>query len=256
MVLGVPEEKEICMPTNTLRRLTVLAGLVLNLGYAASAHAALEGRDLDGNLATFEAYYDTVLDITWLGDANHAKTSGYDADGLMDWNAAVAWADQLNINGYADWRLPDVSPANGSTYDYAGSYDGHTDAGWNITSPSSELAYMFYVNLGNEGSNTTTGALTSCGNSSLCLTQPGPFVNLTPGYGSWYGEVFWGYGYPGYAWAFGSSGYQSGAFQVTFYDAWAVHPGDIGVAAIPEPETYAMLLAGLVAVGFAARRRG
>lgn len=30
----------------------------------------LQGRDLDGNAATFEAYYDTVLDITWLADTD------------------------------------------------------------------------------------------------------------------------------------------------------------------------------------------
>ena len=35
----------------------------------------LQGRDLDGNAATFEAYYDTVLDITWLADANAAGTT-------------------------------------------------------------------------------------------------------------------------------------------------------------------------------------
>ena len=42
--------------------------------------------------------------------------------------------------------------------------------------------------------------------------------------------------------------------------AWAVHDGDVGpafsaISAIPEPETYAMLLAGLGLVGFMARRR-
>jgi hypothetical protein len=240
------------MRQNSIRRLAVLAA-TLNLGYTAGAHAALEGRYLDGSAGSFEAWYDTVLNITWLADANYAKTSGYHTDGLMDWNAAVAWADQLDINGYVDWRLPDVSPTNGSTFDYVGSYDGHTDAGWNIKNPSSELAYMFYVNLGNEGGTTTTGALTSCGNSSLCLTQPGPFVNLTPGYGSWYEEVFRGYGYPGFAWAFDSSGYQGGAFQTVFRYAWAVHPGDVG--AVPEVDTWAMLLAGLGLVGVAVRRR-
>jgi hypothetical protein len=32
----------------------------------------LQGRDLDGNPATFEAYYDTDLNITWLANANIA----------------------------------------------------------------------------------------------------------------------------------------------------------------------------------------
>jgi hypothetical protein len=30
----------------------------------------LQGRDLDGNAATYEAYYYTTLDITWLADVN------------------------------------------------------------------------------------------------------------------------------------------------------------------------------------------
>jgi hypothetical protein len=28
----------------------------------------LQGRDLDGNTTTFEAYFDTALDITWLAE--------------------------------------------------------------------------------------------------------------------------------------------------------------------------------------------
>lgn len=65
----------------------------------------LQGRDLDGDLSTFEAYYDTVLDITWLADANYAQTSGYDNDGVMSWYSAMSWTTQLEYNGYSDWRL-------------------------------------------------------------------------------------------------------------------------------------------------------
>jgi hypothetical protein len=35
----------------------------------------------------------------------------------------------------------------------------------------------------------------------------------------------------------------------------AAYSGNISIAAIPEPETYVMMLAGLMAVGFVARRR-
>ena len=74
----------------------LFVALSLMLGFVSAANAAsvsgqgtwkttLQGRDLDGNLFTIEAYYDTALNITWLADANYAKTSGYDADGLMNW---------------------------------------------------------------------------------------------------------------------------------------------------------------------------
>jgi hypothetical protein len=37
---------------------------------SVSSYASLLARDLDGNLTTAEAYYDTVLGITWLANAN------------------------------------------------------------------------------------------------------------------------------------------------------------------------------------------
>ena len=43
--------------------------------------------------------YDDVLKVTWLQDANYAKTSGYDADGLMTWSEADAWAKSLSYRG-------------------------------------------------------------------------------------------------------------------------------------------------------------
>ena len=41
--------------------------------------------------------YDTELDITWLQDANYARTSAYDDDGMITWYEATAWADQLSF---------------------------------------------------------------------------------------------------------------------------------------------------------------
>ena len=57
------------------------ASFCLMNGLVTSVHAigvtgqgtwetTLQARDLDGNLSTAEAYYDTDLDITWLADAN------------------------------------------------------------------------------------------------------------------------------------------------------------------------------------------
>jgi len=46
--------------------------------------------------------YDTVLDITWLQDANYANTTGYDdtiygynTNGRMTWIDAMGWAEDL-----------------------------------------------------------------------------------------------------------------------------------------------------------------
>jgi hypothetical protein len=49
-------------------------------------------RDLDGNLANGpEAFYDTVLNITWLRNAK--------VNGLMTWTSANTWANTLVVGG-------------------------------------------------------------------------------------------------------------------------------------------------------------
>lgn len=81
----------------------LLCGSVFSVGLLSNANAALETRL--GGLAV----YDTDIDITWLTDADYAKTSGYDADGLMNWYDANTWAASLNISGTSNWRLPEVN---------------------------------------------------------------------------------------------------------------------------------------------------
>ena len=74
---------------------TLVLGVLLAHGITSTAQATLIDRG-DGLI------YDDVLDITWLQDANYAQTSGYDADGLMGWNAANIWAGALSYGGYDD----------------------------------------------------------------------------------------------------------------------------------------------------------
>lgn len=236
-----------------MKRLALAATIGLFL--TSGAQAALVDRG--GGLL-----YDTVLHVTWLQDANYAKTSGYSNTGLMTWEQATTWAANLvfhdTANGldYSGWRLATNSPVNG-VWDNNFSYNGSTDLGYNITSPNSELSYMYYVNLG------LTGAW-------------GPNSNLQPnfgifGNGNWGGQndvgpirnlqslAYWsGAGYSPYPatlkWYFDT---RLGRTDITYegvpYYAWAVRPGD--VAAVPEPETYAMMLAGLGLLGLSARRR-
>lgn len=134
----------------------------------------LQGRDLDGDASTYEAYYDTALNITWLADANYSKTSGYSEYGDMIWDVAKAWAAQLNINGITGWRLPDVKPVNGTSFNNNYSPAGTTDRGFNITSTQSELAHLFHVTLGND-SYYTSGGIPQSDRSS---NNAGPFSNF------------------------------------------------------------------------------
>jgi hypothetical protein len=230
-------------------------------GHSGAAQAALIDRG--GGLI-----YDDVLNVTWLQDANYAKTSGYVADGLMNWIDATTWADNLvyhdsvrNVT-YTDWRLPTASPVNGTTWDLdTEPYDGTADSGWNITSPASELAYMYYVNLGLQGSFSPSGdpqpdyGIFGNGDESVgAQNDVGLVKNLQTG-AYWFGigpSVVNVYG-ESLEFAFGNGSQCCSPSDEPLY-AWAVRPGD--VAAVPEADTWAMLLAGLGLVGAAARRRG
>ncbi len=240
------------MLSKSLATCALVTAVILNAGVA---QAALNDRG--GGLL-----YDDVLNVTWLQDANYAKTSGYDADGAMNWNDATAWATGLVYGGYDDWRLASNSPANGSSWNYSFSF-GSTDFGYNITSPNSELAYMYYVNLGLKGGYSPSGVyqpdwgifgngtLNGVDTSSRSQNDVGLVKNLQP-YVYWSGTEY--VPNTNIAWVFGSQdGYQQAYNKSVGLYTWAVRPGD--VAAIPEPETYAMLLAGLGLLGFTAHRR-
>jgi hypothetical protein len=220
----------------------------------------LQGRDLDGIAATYEAYYDTALDITWLADANYALTSGTDVDGvingLMTWAGANYWASILDINGITGWRLPAVGPINGSTFDINVSNNATTDAGWaddnswidGSGNPVSEMGYMYYVTLGDLGFCAPEDA-----NPGSCtqpidwgLSNTGPFSNIQSS------QYYWsetGYD-PNYAWNFKfNDGLQSlGGTTGGLLYAWAVHDGDVGTAVVPVPTALWLFYSGLLSI--------
>lgn len=194
----------------------------------------LQGRDLDGDQSNgFEAYYDTVLNITWLDSAVTL---------YLSWDAAQTWASNLNVNGITGWRLPDVKPVDGSglfTDNLA--FDGSTDVSYNITSTQSELAHLYHVTLGNKGYYDTTGAWPQSG---WGLRNTGPFKSVQSYY-YWTGvedelDTF-------RAWGFGTfKGGQNYYGKYGSLAVWAVRPGD--VAAVPEPESLALMGMGLAAL--------
>ncbi|HEY9198404.1 MAG TPA: VPLPA-CTERM sorting domain-containing protein [Gammaproteobacteria bacterium] len=207
--------------------------------------STLQGRDLDGNLATAEAYYDNALNITWLADANYAHTSGYSAQGWMSWNTATAWATALEINGIAGWRLPTTVDVNNDGADYSDLYQG-MDTGFNITTHS-EMSHMFYETLGNTAWYDTTGAATGCTAPDYCLSNTGPFSNLLAE-NYWSSTVIVTY-YSVWGFTFGTGG-QGDLTMFSDNYAWAVHDGDIGLAIPSVPVPAAVWLFGSGLLGF------
>ena len=63
-------------------RIKTLIGVIALCTVSAAANAALLGRDLNGSPGSFEAYYDTTLDITWLANANLALTTTFGVSGI------------------------------------------------------------------------------------------------------------------------------------------------------------------------------
>lgn len=186
--------------------------------------------------------YDDALGITWLQDANYAMTSGYDLDGRMPWDDAVSWADTLIYGGYDNWRLPTTVDGR-----YEDGDDGTTTGGTNIT--SSEMGYMFYVNLGNLGYRALDG--TPVPDGDYGLNNTGPFVNLQNA-GYWSGTE---YAYNEFVtWYFENyAGWQGQDVKLAAYYAWAVRPGD--VAPVPEPATILLLGTGLIGIAGIGRKK-
>lgn len=197
---------------------TLLGAAVLAVA-SLSAHAAavpgqgtwettLKARDINGD-SVVDAYYDTALDITWLADWN--------VNGPQNWHNATTWAAGLDVYGVTGWRLPST-------------VDDVSNHGDKPPPDSSEMAHMYYVTLGNIGYPDAGWGLSNTAN----------FVNMQSYY--WSGTSF--AGTPNYAWGFVTQDGSQSLYDKRFgLYAVAVRPGD--VAAVREPQTVALMLAGL-----------
>ena len=249
---------------------------IFSLGLVGGADAALFGRlPASPGGTDYQAYYDDVLDITWLADANLAASNTFGlpynmdlgdhpndsyaatyteliySDGRMNWGGALHWIDAMNAYGGAgylgfnDWRLPTMMDTGTGGCDYS---TNGTDCGYNVQTGSvattvySEMASLWYDTLGNTAAFDIAGNPTGCGFS--CLTNAGPFSNIQ----SWY---YWtGIEYApsvGDAWGFyATTGFQFNLSKDYPLYGWAVRSGD--VSAVPVPSAAWLFVSGLLSI--------
>jgi hypothetical protein len=113
----------------------LILALVLGV-FSVGVQAALISR------AGGAAYYDNVLDITWLADGSYALTSGYDTDVHMSWNDAqvfIGTVNASNLLGINTWRLPSMD-VNGDAYLIFCSTSTEAEC------RDTELGYMGFIN--------------------------------------------------------------------------------------------------------------
>lgn len=180
--------------------------------------------------------YDTDLDLTWLQDTYDFR--------ILTWNEAANWAanleyyDPIRDQVWDDWRLPRILPIKPPSFDLAYATDGSTDLGFNIRSRNSELAYLYYLSLGNLASTSPSGVRPQPGWSYNGINT-GPFSYLGTSY--WSESEF----VVGEEIAYFNmrNGEQANADASTpiYMSAWAVRVGDV-----PEPGTGLLIGLGLI----------
>ncbi|HET9063305.1 MAG TPA: hypothetical protein VFO62_08460 [Candidatus Binatia bacterium] len=222
------------------------------LASVSPCHADLLGRlPATPGGTDYQAYYDTVLDVTWLANASLARTETFGVEpingpetgnlhGLMQFLSASQYIAAMNdvcYLGFSTWRLPEVAPLNGSTFVEILANDGSADRGYNISAPgtpfagstASELAYMYYNTLGNLAGVTTSGTPRSCQlePTDFCLANKGPFVGLIA-LTYWIGTPY--VPNPSGAWAFDQvAGLQNVFGKNLGAHVWPVLDGDLAV---------------------------
>ena len=204
------------MDSKLQRMLVLFLTIVTVLVTASTGQATLYDRG--GGLI-----YDDYHDITWLQDANYARTSGYDDNGKMNWYEAMEWSENFVFQGYNDWRLPTLIPP----------YYGF---GWTET----EMGHLYYIDLG--------------GRDSELPESWEPFINMLPVRGT---VIYWScinLG-PDDAWGFcfsSNPGLQDSWSKDMLFFAWAVRDGDS--TPVPLPASVWLLVSGLAGLGFLKRK--
>jgi len=209
---------------------------------AAAAMLALAGTAQASQMTPVDAGLG-VLD----SGANLEWTANMNLNGPMTWAGANAWIATLNANKYAghnDWRLPTLNPSDtscsriGNPIGYPQQYFGYGCTG-------GELSRLFVTQLGNKAGESV---LNPTGDTVEQIANLALFSNVQSGT-YWSGTEYTPDATK--AWAFYAQiGYQDFDFKSSALYSVAVRPGSV-----PEPQTYAMLMVGLVAMLRATKRR-
>lgn len=231
----------------------VMAGPVIGQG---TWETTLQARDVNHD-GIQDAYYDTSLNVTWLADAfaDGPPPGHLPGRPILFLSEAETWAATLNVFGVTGWRLPKAiddpkATGIGTRSCPPETLDGtsHGLCGYNSDPTQSELVHMYYVTLGNKAPLGPDGTP----QAGAGLTNTGPFEQLLP-------KAYWTNTQhnPGdFVWTFRMDiGQQNVSDPVggLSLGTWAVHDGDI--AAVPEPESLAMIGAGMLTLLALRRRR-
>jgi hypothetical protein len=198
-----------------LRQACLVAPLLIGLSQPANAYTWL-AVDLNKDISTTEAWYNVETNTTW-------KASVTDLSVLQFGAAKTAMTD-LNYFGTTGWRLPSVLggatnvelATKGELGLLVASFNTFTDLSHQFVLPQPLIENLFWY-----------GDLAGSGHGYLYFDGSGISIS---------GGADFGGGFSGYA--------------------WAVHDGDLRITtSVPEPHESTMLLAGVLALGFMARRR-
>lgn len=207
--------------------------------------------------------YDTDLNISWLQDWNYAATeltdariaeiiaavgsveghnllvtdfrptSSVSAPGGMSWWGAMAWAEELVLGGFSDWRLPNTVQPDATCSQQTRERPPFDNQDYGSNCAGSEMGHLWYA----EG---------------VSQFSPGDFKNLQPA-GYWSATTFAPNTTLAWDFFFSAGGQGFHGKQTEFY-AVAVRDGDV-FAAVPEPATLALVGAALLGIANTRRRR-